>query len=888
MDSRRRVAFSLHHVHQNVHCLCWGPNGYLAVAAENFVHIYQLVSGHLTLVRTLSKHKFNVTVVRFSHPSVELSDADAFSLFLAVGDESGNLIVYDVASGERHSGFSPDRPGAVRIVDARWSRARRGALIVLTSAPALMYLEAGNVVRRRSSSVTSWADVGLPFQGFNMACKHYVSLSQRFDFIALDPYNTANLVLVAETGSYVAMKAPADAQPTASQTLRVPNIEEPVLGAEFFPHAQNRLVITGEKGVWLYDLVSRSTAVIINAPGSMCACEGLFAAAEDSSLWMPTCDGSLARISLGKRKWKKICGFSTMGLNPVTHFVADSYDSNRAALLSRNGTLCVVEQRRCKLFIVAMLPSFHELIASWTTDNERIAFVTNYGFVGILMPDGSYARYHVEGKGFESICFAGENRLFVGSSKLDYIDLRNRRIVCKSRQITPKNLISTGTIIAYNPLPNILEIAYLESPKKTIVFKEKILAFASRIADPSKWAVVVSRMGICVIDCSQIKASQVRFPVEDENVTSIVYYGSTIVTAGQVGDLRVLNVESGRSISKRLASCSIQSIAFCNGSLIAVTTEYDCFVLDASDLHVIREIKWRLMKAHVMNSDFIVIQTSRMALRLLSLPNFECLTTPALPPSTARARFTAAKTVDDFERIAMEVGDLDFVQFIRSVQRKDKLPLPELYNLTRDGFIAKEKLTRLIEQNTKRDEFIEFLILTGDRTGAADRLMQSRDTKDMLTAYACLAPNADAARAMAEADDGSNTSLISRLLVMCGEFQIAIGLLIAQGERAAAFKYTKILLGDTEYSKFIADWIKEKPGIARNTTIREALNDPHGTLALLQQFGYISKAYAYLAYLRASSETIPESPFPDDIPELATVLERIESIWNDNVCKFAV
>ena len=886
MEGLKRVAFSLHHVRQNAHCLHWGPNGHLAVAAENFVHVYQLVGNRLEIVRTISKHKFNVTCVRFSNPSVELGDSDAFQLFLAVGDENGNCLVYDVATGERHSGFSPDRSGAMRIVDMQWSRAKKNTLVVLTSTPALLVLECGSVARRRSSSVASWQDIGLPLQSFNMVCRHHVGLGQRFDFVMIDPYNGVNLVLVSETGFYVAMKTQVDGPPTVSQIQKIHGLGDGAIeAAEFFPHTQNRLVVGADKSFFLYDLVSKTLSVIVNAPNSVCAFQNLFSAADGQVVWVPCTDGSLARVAIEKNKWRKVCGFSTISLNPVTHFAADMYLPRRAALLSRNGALCIVEERHEKLFVVAMLPSFHELIASWTTDDHRIAFVTNHGFVGILLRDGSYMRYQIEGRGFESICFVGEDRLFVGSSKLDYIDMRLRKVVCKSRHITPKNLMSTGSIIAYNPVPNMLDICYSERPKKTYVFKERVLAFASRVADPSKWGVVLARMGICVIDSSQAKATPVRFPVDDENITSIAFYGSTIVTAGQVGDLRVLNIDNGRSSVRRIASCSIQSISFCDGVLIAVTTEYDCLVLDASTFEVIREIKWRLMQARVMNSSVIVIQTSRMALRLLSLPNFECFITPAVPPSTARQRFLEAKTVGEMENIAMEVGDLDFVHFIRSAQHKDHLPLPEIYNLTRDEFIAKENLTRVIEQTTKRDEIIEFLILTGDRKKAAKLLLQSHNKEEMLTAYACLAPNAEAARAMAETDDGSNTVLISRLLVMCGEYEIAVGLLIAQGERRSAFKYTKILMSDTDYVKFLTDWVKESPGIARNITIRMAINDPHGTLALLQQFGYLSRAHAYLTHLRATGLVPAESQFPADLVPLETVIERIESSWNDHVCK---
>ena len=857
MNGFSRVAFSLRPTPQNIHCIDWGPDGYIAIASEQFVYVYKLQDTSFDLIRTISKHRSNITVVRFSSGTVNLAHPNAFQLFLAVGDESGNCLIYDVFTGARHSGFSPEKSTNIQVCDIQWPPSNPSIVYVMTSQPCVLCLTNGSVRLRRYSELASWSSHGLPYQYFNMKYLYSVSIQNRCDFMCLDPFAPSNVFVCSRNGIYQIIRENVGSSTTVSQPAKIPGMtnEELLLNVEFFPHAENRIVGILPSRIVLYDLSEKTGAIVIRNHMTQCCCASkVFNASENDVFWLPLTDGSVARIQLkeGNEKWTKKSHIGTnVGLQKMMCFAADPYHPTRAAIYSRDGSLCVLQEIGEKLFVKAMIPVLGNQIVGWHTESERLAFLTDKGYVAVVYKNGDMLRFAVDDQGYESITFAGSDQLVVGANRLHKIDLVKRKVEQDRKQITPRKLVAEGQVYAYTPLPDLLEIVFSETEKRSVSFCDTIRAFACKIGDPWKWAVIVSGSGLCVIDVSTDKPSQKRFAVK-ERVTLVVFSCEKVVMASEAGDVVLIDMETSNTISRRISVCPINSLKYSEGSLLVVTSDFDFFFLDTNDLHTTKQVRWKVMDAGFLSKEFTVVKTSLSSLRILTLPNFESLSSGTAQKGI-RGKFIQTENINELESLALAVGDLDFVRFVRIIQNKGSLPVPSTYSLAKLDFIQKQELTLRIEKAQKRNAFIEFLILTGKTEEAAETLIKDGNEDDLLFAYACLAPNSSAAKRLLTITKGDYSPLIAKMLVISGDHLSAISLLSESGDRTISFKYARALLTNTDYTTFLSSFISDSPILLRSPELRALVGDSYGCLSLLHHLGDTTKAYVYLRYLETQN-----------------------------------
>ena len=885
-EGSARVAFSLRPARQNYRCLDWGPGGYLAVASEQFVYVYKLENSRFGLIRTISKHRSNITVVRFSSGTVNLAHANAFQLFLAVGDESGNCLIYDVFTGARHSGFSPEKSTNVQICDVQWRPSNPSIVYVLTSQPCVLCLTNGSVRLRRYSELASWSGHGFSYQYFNMTYVYSMQVQSRSEFLCVDPFNPTTVLVCNNSGSYQVIRENVGSSLGISQAAKIvglPN-DEPLLNVEFYPHAENRIVGVLPSRIVLYDFVEKSGAMVIRNVMTQCPyASRIFNARENRVFWLPTTDGSVARIRLEEdnEKWvKQSCIVQNLALQKMSCFCVDPYVPTRAAVAAKDGSLHVIQEIGSKLFVVGMIPTFGEQIAAWSTVDDKLAFVSDKGYLTVICRDKRGLRLSVNDTGFESVCFTGSDGLVVGGRRLHKVDLVKRTIEQDRKQITPNKLVSEGPAFAYNPLANILDIALPGTDKRTIVFSDTIKAFSCKVGDIYKWAVVVLRSGLCIIDVSKEKPTQMRYKIKGKKrVTSLVYFGEKVVTASEAGEVVLVDMETCHITTRRLSLCPIKSMKYNSGTLLIVTAEFDFFLLDANDLHTTKEIRWKVMDACFLSNQLAVVKTSLSSLRILTLPNFESLS-GGTSQNDIRDKFMQGDNIDDLEKLAMEVGDLDFVQFVRVFQNKGSLPVPSTYLLTKQDFIEKQATTLLIEKKTKHNAYIEFLILTGKVEQAAQELLASGNEDDLLFAYACLSPNLDAAKRLLTINNGDYSSMLAKMLVISGDPLTAISLLLREDDKFVPFKYARTLLEGPDYTNFMRNWIGDSPIQLKSPELRARAGDTYGCLSLLNQQAEVTKSYVYLRHLQKCNIPMESAiaPFGTDFDALTA---KVEGHWTE-------
>lgn len=880
------LGLSLAPVPQNLRTIDWGPNGMLAAASESFVNIYQFKDNKFSLLRTISGHKSNIICVKFSCSSVELIQPYFFQLYLAVGDEFGNCIVYDVFAGSRHAGLLPTSNLPITILDIQWRNDNPSVFFVMTSIPSLMAVACGHVALRRASSVGTWADRGLPFQSFNMTLLSHIHLNQAYSFMTIDPFHPMHIILASQNNTYCSVQTQNEI--SQSQIMSFSGIpkDQKIIAVEFYPHAQNRLVLMLTNSIILFDIGTHLYSVIIADCQPICPANTVFSSAITDKFWLPFIDGKVSRLRLTENNWI-VNGQVPSSINHQNHYIAiDKYCPHRMAILSKSGRITIHEDRKGKLFTVAMAPNFPGKLAAWNCNEGRFVFVTNQSYLGLLDQAGHILRLQIEDNNLKSIYFAGENRLVVGGQYLHIYNIKDRIDFVKNKNITPNNLVTCGTIIAYNPFPNILDVVFPDGPKQMLVFSENILCFAPRMADSTQIAVMLNRFGGCIVDISEPKPKQSRFSYVDESAVALVYVGRKVFIARTTGDITMIDLETDTVTNKLISSVSLTKIR-CMESYLLVGDESNNWMMMDLNLGIVKNPKMKILDARFLTSQFAITQNSPTSIRILQIPLFESFSIVQTRSNALLQRFLHASSTSEFESIALEAGDLEFVQFVRTFQGKGEKPLATAYSLSREEFIAKESMTRKIEKARNKDALVEFLILTGKNDEAATLLMESDDDNSMLLAYACMTPHKESAMKIVQ-KTRKFTQLAPRLLCIVDEPVYAVNYLMESGEWSTALKYLKIACSEEEAKPVMVSWILMKPeNVARNAHLMASIHDHHASLSLLENFGLISKAYAYLQYLENNNIPITESPMEDvvDLVPIQELKDTIKNQWEAQIKK---
>ena len=95
---------------ENVHAFAWSPNGYLAVGCYNRVMIIDS-SDRLRLCQNLNKHRHSICRLQWCPDG---------SMRLLSGDTKGNLIVWNVQSGQFLTLIMAHGKEERPLLDAKW------------------------------------------------------------------------------------------------------------------------------------------------------------------------------------------------------------------------------------------------------------------------------------------------------------------------------------------------------------------------------------------------------------------------------------------------------------------------------------------------------------------------------------------------------------------------------------------------------------------------------------------------------------------------------------------------------------------------------------------------------------------------------------------------
>ncbi|KAK8889596.1 WD repeat-containing protein 11 [Tritrichomonas musculus] len=807
----QNISYSFHPNAHNYHCLDWGPNGLLGIAFENFITICD--SSNFNVICTFNLHKSNIACIRFSPGSVERSYANSFQSLIAVGDETGNCLIYDIFNGVRHAGFSPEKLPVTPIIDIQWNQSNPSMLFILTAAPSIICVSIGSTSRRHYSCVQSWSQIGQSLQSFNLNYIFSVPLNGKYQFILTDQFHTNQLLVASSTGNYYSLVRLQNGrqQPIATAPLQFNGLpsDQKILSIECFPHNLNRLTIVMDHSIYVYDLIAKTASLIYRHNLSCFSpMSNVFSASISNKFWIAICDGNVTSFTIQGENFVRESYVLIPQFYQMCQFSVDPYKPSRFAVCTTDGKIAIFNEYKSKLICTAYRPSFPNNISSMTSDNDRqYAFVTNQGYIGLFDTfSGIRYRYRIDIEKFEginfsqngsnvrynSIVFAGKN-LAVGSNCLFMIDLQNRQISLKNRHLIPTKLMSIGSILACTPFPNTLDIIFPNMPKKSLTFTSTIVAFTSRMADPNRWALIVRGSGICVVDISEKPKMVAQLVTNDEAACSILYIGSLIYVATRIGEVVRINIETKQTVSIKVCGCMIRSMKSFENFILFSDVENNTYLIDtdAPQFRVSRAPKWKIIEGFfikasitktaaalnpsakeesgkneeeeeiekvigndgkisvkplsnfnkndevVMNDDaderpfriMVAVQTSLSTLMIVALPSFEICMAPSITSSKTRkydisSRFLQCSEIEEFEKIALEAGDLDFVQFVRTLRRMDKLPLPALYTQNHVEFVAKERITRLIERETQPYNLVDFLILTNETHSAARMLMQ--------------------------------------------------------------------------------------------------------------------------------------------------------------------
>lgn len=873
------TGISLRPVPANLHCIEFGPNGFIAIAAENIVSIYQYRDSKLTLFRVLPHHRAFITCVKWAKPSVEVMKSGSFHQFLAVSDDRGNCIVYDVLNGVRHAGISPEREPGFAIVSIEWGQ--KLTLFVLTSLPSLVCID---LCHRRSSNVESWSGSGLPFASFNMKPVFGVTLPCQFSFINVDPFSPSVLVLVSTDGNAIIVRTDrANGKAVMSSVFQL-LCDQEVVKVQFYPHAPNYIVVSHEFTMALFNLATKEQNVIFGSDVDRLApLDGVFMPDSPGSYWVVLRDGTMFRYGLEPDGWirKSMTSISAVRLRMAA---CDPYHTGRIATLDKNGNLTVFQERKDKVFAVAHVPWFPETIAAWTCNEEYLVFATNVGYVGVIDHSGKCVRFSLDaGEMCPSIAFCDTKKQIIvgGNNRIHYIDILKRQIITKKVNFTPQRICATGDIVAFSPLPNVLNIIGGDF-HRTFVFDNPIRSFTYDRQSKMKWAVLYERGGGSILDLASKTKRKFTFKENDEFMSDVACSNDQIFVVTTRGEFYILNSETKLCKTVKIGDTPLKSISVFNELALIIDESERAILVDTTTTTIVGYSRSKVSSANFVSESCAAVQTSDTSIKYVALPTFEPVPTEKTHQKRLLlSRFARCQTVADFHRVGEEMGDLEFLQLIATLTGKSNMMLSCSYILPQKYYMQKERCTRSLD---RRDEkhIIEFDIISGNLREAANLLLKHSDSKaSMLWAHCCMSPSLEAARELAKVA-GKHYKMVALLLIAAGDPDEAIRLLIDNEDWAYAIRFSKLLFDDSKAATVISKWIKERPRVQRPELVFTSIHDHHAALAGLLKNKSVSRAVVYLRYLEENNIRIEPSQFQEilELPCVDEVIANVKSVWD--------
>ena len=801
----------------------WGPGGFFAVASEQIVTIYRRKNREINIFRTISKHKSNITKIRFNHPSVEIISPDSFILLLAVSDKQGNCLIYDVFTGERHSGISPDSTNqSSSIVDISWSLTESNVLYVLAQNPSLISFTIGSTSKRRSSFIEDCSQHGLNIKTYNMVYKWSLSLKSYYSYIVQDPFTGLQLVLASTNSQYLVVELKSNTQPRSISSSGYfiegynpdkrdnerKSTDKYLSNIEYFPNSKGKLVLYFNNGYSIYDIKAKKLIQIFSDPlGDVCPLSGSFSAQNPKEFWSATVSGVISKFVLkdGVFTQKRILQatgvrIQTMRINPL--------DPMEALAYCCNGRIVIIKDDGNKIFIEYMLPETPDYIVAWTPTKNGLIYATNTGLI-IASFGKKKLRFDLADKKIYKICYRDEtNDLIIGGSKLYFIDLNTRIIEEHPKYTNPKNLVVSGNLIALCPMGNVIDIFDQKDYKLTCIFAENIKLFVPNDKDTTKWAVFINNISIILLDTAEKEIKQTKIMLNEAfgDITYCAYSGERIIALSSRGQLYDVNTEKHSTHTVSFGETLLKKVRLNDSKALIVDGNSQATLLDINTMRPISYAKWKILDAEFISDKFAMIQTSPYSIKIVQLPQFDTFTMKIIDVNDYRQRFKNAQTAEEMEQIAYEVGDSDFLHLSQLLRQSDSLVccgvLDIPHKIYKERFACSSAIDRLC--NALKENYIDYLILTNDLKKASQLLIEQKNEKAALFAHCCLAPSKEASISISKVP--GLEKLAGRLLAICGEREEALEVLI-NADLPETFAFLKMLFNDDESKDLLERFI---------------------------------------------------------------------------------
>jgi len=836
----------------------WGPNGLFAVSSENFVTIYRYCEIGVKLVRTITRHKSNITCFKFNNPTVELSQQDPFQIFLSVGDEGGNCIIYDVFTGKRHAGLSPEQNMTVSISGMCWHYSKPSVLYLLTSQPSLICFSLGNIMRRRSSTVESCSEHGLNFMTFNMECIWSHPLKSHFSFMCISPFSQVHIVIANSSSQFAVIKINADLGLSTVSTTSCFSVmlsEQKLLTCEFFPFTQNRLTLLYQNYLGVYDIAKSELSILFNDKiHQYCPTNIIFSPYSPEYLLVGTFDGSINRYILMHDKWV-IQSVTSIG-SRLSMVSGNPYDQKLFLSVSKCGKLIVYKEQKNNFFAVGIVPSNPETINAWAVCEDSLMYVTNLGNLVVFHKNQEY-RFFIDDRKIFFIELMLYDKIILAGRHIYMVDIKKRSVILLSKVIDPLFVAVSGPYVAYSPLKNVIDFIDISGNKSTHVLAETIVLLSANRTNQNIWAVFTSHSTVTILDTSHKVPNQQKFAFKEAfgEINCASFNETKLVAVSSSGIVYTLDIDTKLTTSFSFASCSLKYVRAFSDRLLIIDNEYACTLCDSTTLNRISIAKWRVIDANFLDQDHCVIQTSPSSMRVMQTPSFDTCTLNSEYESSLFIRFQDATSLNELCEIAKEVGDLEFLQFVGVLQRSEKLPLPNPSCIIRDVYIKFEESILASEHaySKEKESLIEYLILMGKMNEVSNLLLKKNDENSILTAYACLAPSSQSIMRIAETIDISgNEKFIAKLFAITGDRDSSLRLLIETKECDSALKYAKIMFSDDEICPYLS-MISSKQSIRDQIFMNTFAKDYKSVSELLNSVKSISKLKALEYFVRENA-----------------------------------